>query len=75
LRSSPEEATKSGWPSIHRGALDKALSGDYPAQEVELKKTNIRYEGDIYPDTIHGFFNDPGTLQHGHGSAGMDAYH
>src|SRR6266436_2134815 len=43
---------------IHHGALDKALSGAYPAQEAELKKNNIRYEGRIYPDSVHGFFND-----------------
>jgi carboxymethylenebutenolidase len=43
---------------IHHGALDKNLSGAYPAQEAELKKNNIRYEGHIYPDSVHGFFND-----------------
>src|SRR5215469_11227850 len=43
---------------IHHGALDKNLSGAYPAQEAELKKNNIRYEGHIYPNAVHGFFND-----------------
>jgi carboxymethylenebutenolidase len=43
---------------IHHGGLDKTLSGAYPAQETELKKNNIRYEGHIYPDSVHGFFND-----------------
>ena len=43
---------------IHHGALDKALSGAYPAQEAELKKNNIRYEGHVYPNSVHGFFND-----------------
>jgi carboxymethylenebutenolidase len=43
---------------IHHGALDKQLAGAYPAQEAELKKNNIRYEGHIYPDSVHGFFND-----------------
>jgi carboxymethylenebutenolidase len=43
---------------IHHGALDKNLSGAYPAQEAELKKNNIRYEGHIYPESVHGFFND-----------------
>lgn len=43
---------------IHHGALDKTLSGAYPAQEADLKKNNIRYEGHIYPDSVHGFFND-----------------
>ena len=43
---------------IHHGALDKNLAGGYPAQEAELKKNNIRYEGHIYPNSVHGFFND-----------------
>ena len=43
---------------IHHGALDKALSEGYPAQEAELKKNNIRYEGHLYPNSVHGFFND-----------------
>src|SRR5882762_4939177 len=43
---------------IHHGGLDKMLSEAYPAQEAELKKNNIRYEGHIYPNSVHGFFND-----------------
>jgi carboxymethylenebutenolidase len=43
---------------IHHGGLDKALSEAYPAQEAELKKNSIRYEGHIYPNSVHGFFND-----------------
>ena len=43
---------------IHHGGLDKALSGGWPAQEAELKKNGIRYEGHIYPNAVHGFFND-----------------
>jgi carboxymethylenebutenolidase len=43
---------------IHHGALDKTLSEAYPAQEAELKKNNIQYEGHIYPNSVHGFFND-----------------
>lgn len=43
---------------IHHGALDKRLADAYPAQEAELKKNNIRYEGHLYPDSVHGFFND-----------------
>jgi carboxymethylenebutenolidase len=43
---------------IHHGALDKRLAEAYPAQEAELKKNNIRYEGHVYPDSVHGFFND-----------------
>ena len=43
---------------IHHGALDKNLAEAYPAQEAELKKNNIKYEGHIYPNSVHGFFND-----------------
>ena len=43
---------------IHHGALDKTLSEGYPAQEAELKKNNIRYEGHVYPNSVHGFFDD-----------------
>jgi carboxymethylenebutenolidase len=43
---------------IHHGALDRNLAGAYPAQEAELKKNNIRYEGHVYPESVHGFFND-----------------
>src|SRR5262245_28019996 len=43
---------------VHHGALDKNLVEAYPAQEAELKKNNIKYEGHIYPNSVHGFFND-----------------
>ncbi len=43
---------------IHHGGLDKNLTGSWPAQEAELKKNNIRYEGHIWPNSVHGFFND-----------------
>ena len=43
---------------VNHGGLDKALSGGWPAQEAELKKNNIRYEGHIWPNSVHGFFND-----------------
>lgn len=43
---------------INHGALDKILAAGYPAQEAELKKNNIRYEGHLWPNSVHGFFND-----------------
>ena len=43
---------------INHGALDKGLVDAYPAQEAELKKNNVRYEGHLWPDSVHGFFND-----------------
>jgi carboxymethylenebutenolidase len=43
---------------VNHGALDRNLMMAWPAQEAELKRNNIRYEGRIYPDSVHGFFND-----------------
>ena len=43
---------------IHHGALDKALAAGYPAQAAELDKNHVRYEGHVYPNAVHGFFND-----------------
>jgi carboxymethylenebutenolidase len=43
---------------IHHGGLDRTLAEGYQAQEADLKKNNIRYEGHIYPNSVHGFFND-----------------
>jgi carboxymethylenebutenolidase len=43
---------------IHHGALDMRLAEAYPAQEAELQRNNITYEGHLYPDSVHGFFND-----------------
>jgi carboxymethylenebutenolidase len=43
---------------IHHGALDKRLVEAYPAQEADLKKNNIKYEGHLHPNSVHGFFND-----------------
>jgi carboxymethylenebutenolidase len=43
---------------IHHGGLDKTLAEGYPAQAAELKKNNITFEGHVYPNAVHGFFND-----------------
>lgn len=43
---------------IHHGALDSRLVADYPAQMAELQKHNVRHEGHLWPDSVHGFFND-----------------
>jgi carboxymethylenebutenolidase len=43
---------------INHGALDTGLAKGWPAQEAELKKNNIRYEGHLWPNSVHGFFND-----------------
>jgi carboxymethylenebutenolidase len=43
---------------INHGALDTNLANAYPAQIAELKKNNIVHEGHLYPNSVHGFFND-----------------
>jgi carboxymethylenebutenolidase len=43
---------------VHHGALDAGLVKAYPAYEAELKKNNIPYQGHIWPNSVHGFFND-----------------
>ena len=43
---------------IHHGGLDSSLIAAYPAQEAALKTAGVRYEGHLWPDSVHGFFND-----------------
>ena len=43
---------------VHHGALDTQLVNAWPAYQAELKKNNIPNEGHIWPNSVHGFFND-----------------
>ena len=43
---------------VHHGALDTQLVNAWPAYEAELKKNNVPNEGHIWPNSVHGFFND-----------------
>jgi carboxymethylenebutenolidase len=43
---------------MHHGGLDMNLVKAYPAYEAELKKNNIPHEIHIWPNSVHGFFND-----------------
>lgn len=43
---------------IHHGALDTRLVGQWPAYEAALQSNGVTHEGYIYPDSVHGFFND-----------------
>lgn len=43
---------------VHHGGLDTQLVNAWPAYEAELKKNNIPHEGHIWPNSVHGFFND-----------------
>ena len=43
---------------IHHGALDTRLVAAYPEYEAALQAAGTTFEGHIYPDSVHGFFND-----------------
>ena len=43
---------------VHHGGLDTGLVNAWPAYETELKKNSIPNEGHIWPNSVHGFFND-----------------
>jgi carboxymethylenebutenolidase len=43
---------------IHHGALDTRLVGAYPDYAAAMVTSDITHEGHIYPDSVHGFFND-----------------
>jgi carboxymethylenebutenolidase len=43
---------------IHHGALDTRLVDAYPEYEAAMQANQITHEGHIYPDSVHGFFND-----------------
>ena len=43
---------------INHGSLDANAVKGWPAQEAALKDNGVRYEGHIWPNSVHGFFND-----------------
>jgi carboxymethylenebutenolidase len=43
---------------IHHGALDTRLVEAYPEYEAAMQSAGITHEGHLYPDSVHGFFND-----------------
>lgn len=43
---------------IIHGALDKRLVDANPAFEAALKKANVKHQSHIFPNSVHGFFND-----------------
>jgi carboxymethylenebutenolidase len=43
---------------VQHGALDSRLVQAWPAYEDALRASGVTYEGHIYPDSVHGFFND-----------------
>ena len=48
------------WAFVHAG-LDKRLLATWPAYEAALKQNNVKYEGYVYPNVNHAFFNDSGA--------------
>jgi len=43
---------------INHGALDTRLVDAYPEYETAMQSAGVTYEGHLYPDSVHGFFND-----------------
>jgi len=43
---------------INHGALDTRLVEAYPEYEAAMQSAGVTYEGHLYPDSVHGFFND-----------------
>ncbi len=43
---------------VQHGALDTRQVDRWAGHEQALKAANVTYEGHIYPDAVHGFFND-----------------
>ncbi len=43
---------------VQHGELDTRLVEAWPAYEAALQANNVTYEGHIYPNSMHGFFND-----------------
>jgi carboxymethylenebutenolidase len=46
---------------VHHAGLDKRLLSTWPAYEAALKENNVKYEGYVYPNVNHAFFNDSGA--------------
>ncbi len=40
------------------GALDTRTAGTWPAYDKALTSAGVPHEGHIYPNAVHGFFND-----------------
>lgn len=43
---------------VQNGALDSRLVNGWPDYEAALSAAGVTHEGHIYPDSVHGFFND-----------------
>lgn len=54
---------------VHHGALDTGHIERWKGYEQALKAANTTYEGHIYPDSVHGFFNDATPERYNEASA------
>lgn len=54
---------------VQHGALDTRLVQGWPAYEDALRAAGVTYEGHIYPDSVHGFFNDATPERYNEASA------
>ena len=54
---------------VQHGALDTRHIERWKAYEQALIAANITYEGHIYPDSVHGFFNDATPERYNEASA------
>lgn len=45
----------------HYAGLDTRLTSQWPGYEAALKQNHIRYEGYVYPNVNHAFYNDSGA--------------
>jgi carboxymethylenebutenolidase len=43
---------------VHHGALDTRLVEAWPDYEAAMQAAGVAHEGHVYPDSVHGFFND-----------------
>lgn len=43
---------------VQHGGLDTRLVEAWPAFDAALKEAGVKHEGHIYPNSVHGFFND-----------------
>lgn len=43
---------------VQHGALDTRLVDAWPAYDAALTAAGVTHEGHLYPDAVHGFFND-----------------
>lgn len=43
---------------VQNGALDSRLASGWPDYQAALEAAGVTHEGYVYPDSVHGFFND-----------------